>query len=141
MASSTRTCSGVPLGITADARSGADAVAGFAPAPTSVPGHGVFVLEHPASSNTGMMQSHMRMVVGLLIGMQCTADTNVQPLHIGEIWVKSCKNYLARRGKIEAWETAQRNPDRGYSAPTNSSPSQAARAFPARSSFHPATEY
>jgi hypothetical protein len=41
-------------------------VAGFVPAPTSAVGHGVFVLEHPASSNTGKMQSHLRMIVGLL---------------------------------------------------------------------------
>src|ERR1039458_5507048 len=32
------------------------------------------------------------------------------------------QNYLAGRGKIELWGPAQRNPDPGFSAPTNSSP-------------------
>src|ERR1019366_7027646 len=77
MDSSTRTCSGVPLGITVFGASGADSVAGFAPAATCAVGHGVCVLEHPASSSTGTIKSHMR-----IIWYQCTADANAQPLHI-----------------------------------------------------------
>jgi hypothetical protein len=61
----------------ASGASGADSVAGFAPAATCAVGHGFCVLEHPASSITGTIKSHMR-----IIWYQCTADANAQPLHI-----------------------------------------------------------
>src|ERR1035441_7380993 len=77
MDSSTRTRSCVPKGIVVFGTSGADSVAGFAPAATCAVGHGVCVLEHPASSITGTIQSHTR-----IIRNQCTADANAQPLHI-----------------------------------------------------------
>src|ERR1017187_2251 len=60
MDSSTRTCSGVPLGMIVFGASGADSVAGFGPAATCAVGHGLCVLEHPASSSTGTIKSHMR---------------------------------------------------------------------------------
>src|ERR1019366_5535734 len=127
MDSSTRTCRGVPLGITADVRcgvefsgvelSGADSVAGFAPAATSAVGHGVLVLEHPASSNTGKIKSHMR-ITSCTVHAECQRATLAYP----QVSANPHQNYLAQRGKIEIWGPAQRNPDRGFSAPINSSP-------------------
>src|ERR1017187_3167946 len=88
MDSSTRTCSGVPLGMIVFGASGADSVAGFGPAATCAVGHGVCILEHPATSSTGTTQSHMRIIWDTVHG-GCQRATLAHPQVSGRTRIKT----------------------------------------------------